>query len=88
MPSKADAASSLQLGFYLLAAARDEAIAGVGEVVAAVEDGMFHVWSVDSIYDGVELLTGVPAGEWDEEKGWTENFLYQEAFSLQQPAVL
>jgi predicted ATP-dependent protease len=46
------------------------------EVVAAVEDGKFHVWSVDSIYDGVELLTGVPAGKWDEEKGWTENSVF------------
>ena len=47
-----------------------------GPMTAAVEDGKFHVWSVDSIYDGVELLTGVPAGKWDEEKGWTENSVF------------
>ena len=46
------------------------------EVVAAVEDGKFHVWSVDSIYDGIEQLTGVPAGKWDDEGGWTENSIF------------
>jgi predicted ATP-dependent protease len=46
------------------------------EVVAAVEDGRFHVWAVDSIYDGIEQLTGVPAGKWDDEKGWTENSVF------------
>jgi hypothetical protein len=46
------------------------------EVVAAVEDGTFHVWSVDSIYDGIEQLTGVPAGKWDDEDGWTDNSIF------------
>jgi len=33
------------------------------EVVAAVEDGRFHIWSVSSIEEGIEILTGVPAGQ-------------------------
>ncbi|NWG00308.1 MAG: AAA family ATPase [Thermoanaerobaculaceae bacterium] len=33
------------------------------EVVAAVEKGAFHVWTVASVAEGIELLTGVPAGE-------------------------
>lgn len=37
------------------------------EVVAAVEAGQFHVWSVRTIDEGIELLTGVPAGERDAE---------------------
>ncbi len=33
------------------------------EVVAAVEKGAFHIWAVASVAEGIELLTGVPAGE-------------------------
>lgn len=33
------------------------------EVVEAVRDGKFHVWGVQSVDQGIELLTGVPAGE-------------------------
>jgi lon-related putative ATP-dependent protease len=33
------------------------------EVVAAVAAGEFHVWGVDSIEEGIEILTGVSAGE-------------------------
>ncbi|MEL7642914.1 MAG: hypothetical protein AAGU25_02270, partial [bacterium] len=33
------------------------------EVLAAVKEGKFHLWSVASIEEGIEVLTGVPAGE-------------------------
>lgn len=33
------------------------------EVVEAVAEGRFHVWAVDNVDQGIELLTGVPAGE-------------------------
>ena len=33
------------------------------EVVEAVREGAFHVWAVGTIDEGVELLTGTPAGE-------------------------
>jgi len=33
------------------------------EVVAAVKEGNFHIWSVETIDQGIEILTGVPAGE-------------------------
>ena len=32
------------------------------EVVAAVAAGDFHVWAVETVDDGIELLTGCPAG--------------------------
>jgi predicted ATP-dependent protease len=41
------------------------------EVRSAVEDGSFHIWQVDTIEDGIELLSGVTAGEWSDEDGWT-----------------
>jgi len=37
------------------------------DVVEAVEAGAFHVYAVDGVDDAIELLTGVPAGERDEE---------------------
>lgn len=33
------------------------------DVVEAVESGQFHVWSVRTIDEGIEILTGAPAGE-------------------------
>ena len=35
------------------------------EVVDAVRRGDFHVWSAERVEEGIELLTGVPAGERD-----------------------
>lgn len=32
------------------------------EVVEAVRDGRFHVWAVDKVDEGIEILTGTPAG--------------------------
>jgi lon-related putative ATP-dependent protease len=36
------------------------------EVIAAVESGQFHLWAVSHINQGIELLTGAPAGSPDE----------------------
>lgn len=33
------------------------------EVVKAVQDGRFHIYTIESIDEGIELLTGVKAGE-------------------------
>ncbi|MCL2352326.1 MAG: AAA family ATPase [Firmicutes bacterium] len=33
------------------------------EVVDAVRDGLFHIYSIERVDEGIELLTGVPAGE-------------------------
>lgn len=46
------------------------------EVVEAVQEGRFHIWSVDRVEEGIEHLTGTPAGLWDEETGWTEDSVY------------
>ncbi len=37
------------------------------DVVAAVAEGKFHIWAVASVAEGIELLTGVPAGERDRD---------------------
>uniref|UniRef100_A0A831T8Y0 endopeptidase La n=2 Tax=Thermorudis TaxID=1649508 RepID=A0A831T8Y0_9BACT len=33
------------------------------EVVEAVREGRFHVWAVRTVDEGIEILTGVPAGQ-------------------------
>jgi len=42
------------------------------EVVEAVRSGKFHIWSVSTIEQGIEILTGIPAGELDEEGGYPD----------------
>ena len=36
------------------------------EVVQAVKDGKFHIYAISTIDEGIELLTGVPAGKKDK----------------------
>ena len=33
------------------------------EVIEAVKNNLFHVWAVDNIDEGLELLTGLSAGK-------------------------
>ncbi|HKL26799.1 MAG TPA: ATP-binding protein [Desulfuromonadales bacterium] len=40
------------------------------EVIEAVHAGSFHVWSVETVDQGIEILTGVPAGERDADGRW------------------
>lgn len=42
------------------------------DVRDAVEGGQFHIYSVESVDQGIEILTGVPAGEPDEEGDYPE----------------
>ena len=42
------------------------------DVVAAVAEGKFHVYAVETVDQGIELLTGVPAGERDAEGRFPE----------------
>lgn len=39
------------------------------EVVSAIEDGLFHVWEVGHVAEGIEILTGVKAGNVHDENG-------------------
>ncbi len=42
------------------------------DVVEAVRDGTFHVWPVETVDQGMELLTGVPMGEREGEGRFPE----------------
>ena len=43
------------------------------DVVKAVDEGKFHIFPVKTVDEGIELLTGVPAGEADEKGNYPEN---------------
>jgi lon-related putative ATP-dependent protease len=42
------------------------------DVVEAVEAGQFHVYAVETVNQGIEILTGLPAGEPDEAGAYPE----------------
>lgn len=43
------------------------------EVVDAVTEGLFHIYPVETIDEGIEILTGMPAGERDSEESFPED---------------
>ncbi|MFQ5399460.1 MAG: Lon protease family protein [Anaerolineae bacterium] len=46
------------------------------DVVMAVAEGKFHIWPVKTIDEGIELLTGVPAGERNEDGTYPEGTVH------------
>lgn len=46
------------------------------DVVAAIGEGQFHIWSINHIDEGIELLTGVPAGRRDESGEYPEGTVH------------
>lgn len=47
------------------------------EVVEAVKDGKFNIWSVSTIEEGIEILTGIKAGEIREDGTYPEGTLFR-----------
>lgn len=47
------------------------------EVVEAVKDGKFHIWAVETVAEGIEILTGIRAGDTRNETGnFPENTIF------------
>jgi lon-related putative ATP-dependent protease len=46
------------------------------EIVDAVANGQFHIYAIKTIDEGLELLTGVPAGEKDAEGKYPEGTVH------------
>jgi predicted ATP-dependent protease len=42
------------------------------EVIEAVKQGAFHIWAVKTIDEGIEILTGAPAGHRQEDGSFEE----------------
>ncbi|MGE3960298.1 MAG: AAA family ATPase [Dehalococcoidia bacterium] len=48
------------------------------DVAEAIEAGQFHIWAIDTIEEGIEILTGVPAGgERDASGQFAEGTVYR-----------
>jgi hypothetical protein len=43
------------------------------DVVEAVDNGEFHVYPVDTIDQGIEILTGMPAGQRDAQGNYPQD---------------
>ena len=59
------------------------------DVAQAVEDGKFHIWAVKHIEQGIEIITGVPAGEPDAEGTYPEGTIFRrvvDALAAMRPA--
>lgn len=46
------------------------------EVVKAVEEGRFHIWAISTIDEGIELLTGRPAGRRLKNGSFSKNSVH------------
>ncbi len=47
------------------------------EVVQAVTDGQFHIWSIETVEQGIEILTGVKAGQRSKDGRFPKGSVYQ-----------
>jgi len=48
-------------------------------VVDAVREGRFHVWAVSTVEQGIEILTGVPAGARQDDVGYAPDTVFGRA---------
>ncbi len=46
------------------------------DVIDAVREGLFHIWPVSTINEGIELLMGRPAGEQDDDGEFPEGTVH------------
>ncbi|WP_027720198.1 Lon protease family protein [Maridesulfovibrio zosterae] len=46
------------------------------DVIEAVQEGKFHIWSVENISQGIEILTGIDAGIKNSEGRYPEDSIY------------
>jgi len=47
------------------------------EVIEAVRNGRFHIYSIESVDEGIEILTGRPAGELQPDGAYPEGTVYR-----------
>jgi predicted ATP-dependent protease len=46
------------------------------ELIEAVKDGKFHIYSARTIDEGIEILTGIPAGKPKPNGGFEKDSVY------------
>ncbi len=45
------------------------------DVIEAVEKGLFHIWPIEHVFDGIEILMNIPSGSLQEDGSWTPHSL-------------
>lgn len=50
------------------------------DIVKAVEERLFSIWPVSTIDEGIEILTGIQAGETDKNGAWPEGTINAKVF--------
>lgn len=43
------------------------------DILKAVDEGTFHIYAIDTVDDGIEILTGIPAGKPDKHGNYPKN---------------
>ena len=51
------------------------------EIVEAVDKGMFHIYPVSCIDEGIEILTGVKYGKYVEGKGFEKDSISEKVYN-------
>ncbi len=51
------------------------------DIIDAVDEGKFHIWAIDTIDEGIEILTGVAAGEPDESGCYSPGSIHGKAMA-------
>ncbi|MEJ2163813.1 MAG: hypothetical protein P8X60_11095 [Robiginitalea sp.] len=64
----------------LIPAANKDNLMLKSEVVEAVKKDLFHIWAIRTIDEGLELLTGIPAGKMKASGEYTEDTIHFKAF--------
>ena len=66
-----------------------------GEIISAIEQGLFHIYSISHVLEGIEHLTGIPAGVPDDDGNYRPDTVmgrvqrmlevFRQAFEANQP---
>ena len=51
------------------------------EILEAVDKGMFHIYPVSHIEEGIEILTGVKYGTYKEETGFEKDTICEKVYN-------
>jgi predicted ATP-dependent protease len=47
------------------------------DVIDRVREGQFHIWPISTVEEGIEILTGMPAGVPGEDGSYPEGTLFR-----------
>ncbi|NLV17432.1 MAG: AAA family ATPase [Syntrophomonadaceae bacterium] len=47
------------------------------EILGQVRKGMFHIWAIKNVDEGIEILMGIPAGTQEEDGEFTKGSIHQ-----------